>query len=317
MYDLRHLEHAVALAEHGGFRRAAQALGISQPALSRSIRVLEEALGVRLFDRGHGGVEPTIFGSLVVERGRAMVQDRAELEREIQALQGLELGDISVGMGPYPAALSGGGAVARMLARHPNVGCDIRVSDWREVTRQVMDRAVDLGVAEASLAATHPELETEPIGRRPLYFFCRAGHPLLSRGRLTVQELAEFPWAGTLVPGRIGSAAAGVSGRAGRWDELAGIFVPAVRLAVVSQIADIARASDVLVGATFTMVEGALAAGEIAVLPFTAEWLRLDYGIMRLHGRTSSPSAVEFMAILREVEADVEARERELTATYL
>ena len=61
MFELRHLRHALGLAEHRNFARAAEALHISQSALSRSIQSLEESLEVTLFDRAHGGVEPTIF----------------------------------------------------------------------------------------------------------------------------------------------------------------------------------------------------------------------------------------------------------------
>ncbi|MEI8352823.1 MAG: LysR family transcriptional regulator [bacterium] len=66
MFDMRRLRHALALAEHRNFARAATALHITQPALSRSIQSLEDALGVHLFDRNPRDVEPTAFGELVL-----------------------------------------------------------------------------------------------------------------------------------------------------------------------------------------------------------------------------------------------------------
>jgi DNA-binding transcriptional LysR family regulator len=84
MIDLRHLRHALALAEHGNFARAADACHITQPALTRSIQSLEAALGVTLFDRRRGGVEPTAFGRLVLDHAAGLDMGSRELERELQ-----------------------------------------------------------------------------------------------------------------------------------------------------------------------------------------------------------------------------------------
>ena len=65
VFDMRRLRHALALAEYRNFARAADALHITQPALSRSIQSLEDGLGVRLFDRSPRDVQPTAFGELV------------------------------------------------------------------------------------------------------------------------------------------------------------------------------------------------------------------------------------------------------------
>ena len=73
--DLRLLESAIALAHHRSYARASKALHVSQPTLSRSIAGLEDSLGVRLFDRGRGGVDPTPFGRLLLERGAALLAD--------------------------------------------------------------------------------------------------------------------------------------------------------------------------------------------------------------------------------------------------
>ena len=67
--DIRLLRQVLALSKHRNFARAAESLHISQPALSRSIAGLEQSLGVQLFERTPGGVEPTICGQAVIERG--------------------------------------------------------------------------------------------------------------------------------------------------------------------------------------------------------------------------------------------------------
>ena len=104
--DLRLLGHAVALAHHRSYARAAKTLHVSQPTLSRGITGLEQSLGVRLFDRGRGGVVATSFGRLLLERGAALLAGEVALRREIQQLAGLEAGELVVGAGPFSAAIS-------------------------------------------------------------------------------------------------------------------------------------------------------------------------------------------------------------------
>ena len=87
------------LAEHRHFGRAASNLGISQPSLTRSIKHLEEMLGVPLFDRADG-VTPTLVGRIVLERGEMLLIGFAELAREITLAKGLEIGALTIAIGP-------------------------------------------------------------------------------------------------------------------------------------------------------------------------------------------------------------------------
>ncbi len=75
-FDLRLLRHARALAEEGSFGRAARALHLTQPALSRSIQELERRTGIQLFDRNKGGVEPTDLGRVFLVHARELLGAR-------------------------------------------------------------------------------------------------------------------------------------------------------------------------------------------------------------------------------------------------
>ena len=79
--ELQQLRQVIALAEHGSFVRAAAALHISQPALSRSIQNLEQRFGSELFLRSSGGVVPTDVGRLYLERARDLLRMADELDR--------------------------------------------------------------------------------------------------------------------------------------------------------------------------------------------------------------------------------------------
>lgn len=82
MQTIRQFEIIQALATHRHFGRAARALRISQPSLTRSLKELESRLGVALFDRN--GVEPTVFGEMALRSGEPVLANAAELRREIE-----------------------------------------------------------------------------------------------------------------------------------------------------------------------------------------------------------------------------------------
>ena len=92
-----------AVARHRSFVNAAEHLHMSQPALTRSIQVLEREFGGRLFDRRPHKVELTGFGSFVLERVRALISSQQQLNRDIDQFKGVECGNLYVGFGPVPA----------------------------------------------------------------------------------------------------------------------------------------------------------------------------------------------------------------------
>ena len=310
------LEHAAALAEHRNFRQAAEALHLTQPALSRSIQTLESSLGVRLFDRGHGTVEPTALGRVFLEHARSILSAVAELEHEIELAKGLRTGTLEVSLAPYPSALSGQRAVARLLADHPGVQCRLRVTGFSAVADEVADGRCELGIADLGVAATRG-LAVDTLVSRPLYFFARPQHPLASSERCTLDEVLSFPWAGIRAPARMARHFPPDVHLAGRWDPRTGEFVPALEVDEVAGFLVLARDADILVAADLTMAEQELTAGRLAVVPFTPPWLHLDYGFISRPNRTLSPATLRFMEIVRDIEADLDERERALRARFL
>lgn len=104
MSDLRQFRHFVALAEHGHYARAAEAVNLSQPALSRSIQALEGQLGCTLVERGSRGVALTAHGRLVLEHARRLLAGHRALHNAVSQLANLDSGELCLGGGPFPAA---------------------------------------------------------------------------------------------------------------------------------------------------------------------------------------------------------------------
>ena len=309
MLKLQQLAHALALNRLGNFHRAAKALHLSQPALSRSIRSLEDSMGVPLFERHGAQVKPTVYGEAVLRRAQKIVEQSAELERDILLLQGLEAGGLAIAMGAFAAELSGSRAVGEVLRLHPSIRCQVRLRSWREVTDLVVTRAVDVGLAEISTVISSEDLRVEPIGQHEMVLYCRPGHPLLDRSGLTRRDLDEFPQALIRVPPR---GASRVPGRGFRDAEL-GDQTAHVEVDDLTTARTIVLESDALSTATALQLEPWLRSGQLQVLPFRANWLRLNYGFITLRDRMLSPAAELFMRLVRQIEADVAARNRELT----
>jgi DNA-binding transcriptional LysR family regulator len=122
--DIRQIRHLIAVLEHGNVLRAAHAIHISQPALSKSIQNLEAELGVRLLERGPRGVSPTIYGTTLLKHARLLLNQGAQAVAEIGAIKDGHLGHLRLGVANFaihflPAVLG------KLLSSKPGLSFDI------------------------------------------------------------------------------------------------------------------------------------------------------------------------------------------------
>ena len=313
MIDLTLLRHALAIAEAGSFASAARSLGVSQPTLTRQIRSLEASLGLRLFDRGRHGATPTPLGGQILTRAASLIRSAELLSDEISLLRGVEVGDLNVGAGVYPAFLSLGRALARLTARHPRLHVSVRVEDWRGIALEVLEARLDLAIVEIGDYAKHPDLDVEPLPEHQGVFICRAGHPLLKRREPTLAEVFGYPLAGTRLAPRVGTFLLGQR-TAGQLDEATGEYIPPIEVNTIRLMAEVVGASDAFgIVPLLTALELGRD-GRIATLPLRPPWLRTKYGFITLKQRTLSPAAAAFMSEVRAVEAELAAEEAKALA---
>ena len=312
MIKNQQLLHALALYEHRNFHRAAAATNISQPAFSRSIRRLEEELGVRLFDRHPQSVSPTIYGEAMLQRAEIIITGAEELQREMALLQGLEIGSFSIAMGPYGAEMCGSRALGRMLQDHPQLMYRVIQRDWREVSEKVLEQSVDLGFADFDTERDGDLLQSESVGRHDLVFFCRKGHPLTKKKTLTDADIEQYPMANVTFHSRVP-------------EPFPGKFLYNKDLSYVNHgvhVEDLAFArslvaeSDALSIAAPVQLRHWLESGEITVLPYRTPGLTAAYSFIYLRDRLLSPAAVAFMQQARRVEEENAQRNRQLMECY-
>lgn len=316
MITQRRLRHLLLLVEHGHFGRAAAALNISQPALTKSIQALEAELGVPLLDRKRGAVALTAFGELVVQRSQALLNAEQDMLHDIGLLAGLEIGSLRVALGPYPSIVSGYPALARLLARRPKISIAVHVAGWRDVVRQVIAREVDLGLAELADLPANDQFETVPVAAHRGRFFCRPGHPVLKRRPVKLPGALEFPWISSRLPPRIAADLPQTACKAGRIDPLNGDFVPAIEIDVPFALGRLIADSDALVLASLSMMEQELLAGSVVLVPTAGIELRAAYGFIHLKNRSLTPAAKTYMQDVLAVETDITAREAALERRF-
>jgi DNA-binding transcriptional LysR family regulator len=301
-------------AWNGNFARAAEALRITQPSLSRGIAALEASLGVPLFDRSTKGATPNAFGRIVLERSDAMLQGEAG-PREIGLLAGLEQGSLAIGAGPYMSEGSVARAIARVLALHPSLRIKCVSADPVEVLGEVLAERLDLGVAAATGLDTDERLVLDMLPPLRLYMACRPGHPLTQEAAPSMQRVLEFPLVTTLLRAHHAALAATRNGttppRGLNGDKNGslngGHFAPQILVNSIATARLIARESDAVVPGTAAILADDVAAGRLVILSADAPAMRTDAGVFYLRGRSLAPAARAFIEVLRAVEAEAQA----------
>ena len=154
--NLHHLEHFLALVETGSFSRASEALHLTQPALSRSIQMLEQELGTRLIDRIGKRNELTPFGIVVAERARRIVSEAVDLKHTAQLLMQGEGGTIRLGLGSAPNAMFAGPLLSYMLREYPRVGVHLSTGSPDAQVAALRERTFDALLVHSRAVASTP-----------------------------------------------------------------------------------------------------------------------------------------------------------------
>ncbi|MCY1269589.1 HTH-type transcriptional activator CmpR [compost metagenome] len=299
MNDLRQLRHFVALAEYGHFARAAEAVNLSQPALSRSIQALEASLGCSLLDRGPRQISLTAHGRLVLEHARRLLDGSRALRSAVTQLDNLDSGELRLGAGPYPAARLVPRALGRFANCHPGVQVQLSIENWHSLRQRLLDDAIELFVADVREFEGDPLLDIIPLRRHTGTLFCRPGHPLLEHGPLALSDLADYALAGTQLPVEVARAIGELSGSAKPLGIECDNFM--VLKAVVAE-------SDVISMAPWDVVAEDVANGRLAVLePLRNTQTSSAYGVVSHATRSLSPAARAMRDLLLEEDREFPA----------
>ncbi|MHC8339604.1 transcriptional regulator CynR [Pseudomonas sp. HLT2-19-2] len=191
---LRHLRYLLAVADHGGFTRAAEALHVSQPTLSQQIRQLEETLGVSLFDRTSRRVKPTDAGQAYIECARRVLVELEAGKRALHDVKDLSRGTLRLAMTPTFMAYLVGPLVRDYVARFPNIHLQIFELSMDDIEAGLVDDSLDIAIAFTQVR--NADIESIPAFTETLGVMVGRDHPLYeSQVALSAEEVAQLQFA--------------------------------------------------------------------------------------------------------------------------
>ena len=192
--DLRQLEYFLRVAQRRNISIAAAELSITQPSLTKSIKLLEKSLGVRLFDRLARGVELTDYGQTLLRHAEAVHMQVGDASSEIAAMRSGTFGSVSIGAGPAWLRRHLPLAVARTVARDPGIRIRVGGGFDEELYRSLRRGEYDFVIAELPQAEDRRGLDVRPLTSDELGVCCRADHPLAARRRVAMRDLLRYSW---------------------------------------------------------------------------------------------------------------------------
>ncbi len=193
--DIRQLKYFVTVATHQNFSKAAQQLFIAQPALSRRIRMLEDELGVRLFERHLRGATLTPEGRRLLDRAQYLLRSFDQLKSDVHDTQGPPSGPVIIGMTPNYVSVVGAPLTVAIKRRFPEAQPHIIQAFSPAMHDMLRDNAVDIALLSGATPAPPPShmLAVEPLFEDRLCLVGPAGDPLLARSEVPVRQLRDLP----------------------------------------------------------------------------------------------------------------------------
>lgn len=189
---LEQLRIFAAVAETLHFTRAADALRLTQPAVSAAVAALEASCRVRLFDRIGRRVELTPAGRLLHGEARAILRRVTDAEAMLAELSGLKRGTLALAASQTVGSYWLPQHLGAFAAAFPGVRVDLLIANTHDVAEMVRDGRAELGIAEGPVG--HPSLMTESIPGDRLVLVVAPSHPWAGRPAVAAAELAETAW---------------------------------------------------------------------------------------------------------------------------
>lgn len=288
--NLHHVRVFSAVAEHGSFSRAAAALRLSQPAVSKSVQELERQLGLALFDRSGRSPRLTEAGVTLSARARELFGVELVAEEELAALRGVSRGVLRIGASTTVATYFLPQLLARFGQEHSGVVLRLLSANTRAVARRLLEGRLDVALVEGPVSEAR--ISVIPWREDELVLIAPATHRLVHRTRVHPDDLAGEPFimreagSGTRVVAEAALAAHGVRPsvtlRFASTEAIKQAVAAGLGLAVVSRVA----AAD------------QLALGYIAVVPLVGVSFRRSLTELRLANRSPSAATLAFRELL-------------------
>lgn len=186
MVDVKDIEYISAISKAGGIQKAAKTIGLSQPALTKRLKNLEEKLQLRLFNRLAKGVTLTQAGEVFLDRGQKLLTHKNDFQDYMHEYQQGKGGVISVGMKPGMENAFFRRTIVQFMQEFPETNLEISIDATPLLARRILNGHLDFAMGALGYADNHGgelvlsnDLEFDPLFSIPLEIFVRKGHPVL------------------------------------------------------------------------------------------------------------------------------------------
>lgn len=190
--DIQALRYFVEVATQGGFTRASRTLHVTQPAISRMVKALEEELGAPLLVRERRRVKLTDAGRIVLERAKAVQESLRLIEEEVAEVAALRRGRIRIGMPPIVGVTYFAPLLAEFHHVHPGIALELREEGSHQVEALILSGELDVG--GVVLPTDEKAFETMPFVKDELRAVLHPSHPLARRAAIALRDLREIPF---------------------------------------------------------------------------------------------------------------------------
>ena len=192
--QLRQLRQLVAVSEDRSIRAAAHRLSIGQPALSRSLRAIEDQLQVKLLERGPQGVVPTEFGEILCKYARIIDSNLQFASEEIEEIRGSSGGSIRMGIGPYEGFTIAHRAIGKLFERRPDLQVALIEGDYDVLVARLLGGEIDLILGPTPIHEAADGVSWDILAYARPILVVRSAHPLAARKEVDLGTLASADW---------------------------------------------------------------------------------------------------------------------------
>lgn len=188
----RRLQVFNVVAQKLSFTKAAEALHMTQPAVTFQVRQLEDFFNTRLFDRTHNRITLTLAGEKVHHYAEKIFELYNEMDNEIRSLTGEITGSLTIGASTTVAEYMLPALLGDFKSKYPDIGIHLKVSNSEGIVAMVENNTIDLGIVESSVS--NKSLVVEKCRMDELLAIVSAKHPLSNKKKVTVKHLLEYPF---------------------------------------------------------------------------------------------------------------------------
>jgi molybdate transport repressor ModE-like protein len=192
--DPRQLANLLAVAKHGSFSRAAAERGVSQPALSNSIRQLEMRIGTRVLDRDRNGARLTEVGETLMRHAQTIEAEMTRAGEEVQLQIKRISGPLLIGVTPVAVAHLVPRALERLKRDFPRISIVVHETVFHEAMAALLKGTLDVMVGPVGVYPKVDGIEEERLVIDPFSIIVRAGHRLSHRRSMSLQALRDADW---------------------------------------------------------------------------------------------------------------------------